>query len=113
MRWRPSPTQVRRERGYTARVSLSDLPPVVIDEHGVPQFNGLAAEERIALLDEPAQLAIHAADRRAEGLVRAGKREGTWRYSIAGEAHFAVEFVDDHPVAPPPGWIDDEWPGRS
>jgi hypothetical protein len=98
---------------YNARVSLSELPPVVIDEHGVPRFNGRTANERLADLDRPAHSAISVTDRRAEGLVRAGKREGTWRYSINGEAHFVVEFVDDRPVALPPGWIDDEWPGPS
>jgi hypothetical protein len=94
-------------------VSLADLPPVVIDEHGVPRFNGLTAEERIALLDRPAQSAIHAADHRAEGRVCAGKREGTWCYSIIDEVRFVVEFVDDRPVAPPQGWTDDEWPRPS
>src|SRR4051812_48823195 len=90
--------------------SIFDLPAVVIDETGVPRFNGLTAEERLAAFDEPTQTAISSTDRRAEGLVCAGKREGTWRYAINGEARFVIEFVDDRPIAPSPDWIDHEWP---
>jgi len=94
-------------------MSLSELPAVVIDENGVPWFNGCTAEERLATIEGPAHSAISVTDRRAEGVVRAGKREGTWRYSIAGETHFVVEHIDDRPVAQPPGWNDDDWPHPS
>lgn len=94
-------------------MSLSELPAVVIDGNGVHWFNGCTAEERLAAIEGPAHSAIRVTDRRAEGVVRAGMREGTWRYSIAGEIHFVVEYVDDRPVTPPPGWVDDDWPRPS
>jgi hypothetical protein len=94
-------------------MSLSELPAVVIDENGVPRFNGCTADERLAVLEGPTHTTITVTDRSAEGVVRAGKREGTWRYAIDDEIHFVVDHVDDRPIAPPPAWIDDDWPRPS
>jgi hypothetical protein len=94
-------------------MSLSELPSVVIDENGLPWFNSCTAEERLAALEGPTHVSIRVTDRRAEGVEHAGKREGTWRYSIDDETHFVVEHVDDRPIAPPPAWIDDDWPRPS
>lgn len=91
----------------------TDLPRVVVDEDGAPRFNGCTAQQRLAALDEPADTTIRQGDRVASGYVRGGRREATWRFSIAGNVRFDVTFVDDWPVSPPDGWSDQDWPRPS
>jgi hypothetical protein len=92
---------------------MTELPLVVVDADGVLRFGGRTAEERLAALDTPGQHSISCVDRRASGISRAGRREGTWRFSLADEERFVVEFVDDRALSPPAGWIDHEWPRPS
>ena len=89
----------------------SELPSVIVDEHGVPRFNGRTAEERIDDFDAPIACRFFGdGDREAAGLLRAGQREGVWRYFVRGEEQFRVSFVGDRPEAAPDGWDERDWP---
>lgn len=88
----------------------TDLPRVAVDEDGALRFNGCTAQERLAALDEPADTTIRQGERTASGWVRAGGREGPWRFSIADTVQYEVTFVDDRPVCPADGWNELEWP---
>jgi hypothetical protein len=94
-------------------VSHADLPRVIVDDRGALRFNGCTGEERLVALDEPADTTIHQGERTASGRERAGRREGPWRFSIAGKVRFHVTFIDDRPVSPPDGWNGHEWPRPS
>src|SRR5450755_1060981 len=61
--------------------------------------------------DAPIACRFFDGDREAAGLVRAGHREGVWRYLIrGGEEQFQVSFVADRAVATADGWNEDDWP---
>jgi hypothetical protein len=90
---------------------LSELPSVTVDKHGVPRFNGRTAEERMDEFEAPIAYRLFGdGDREAAGPVRAGQREGVWRYLVRGEEQFQVSFVEDRPEAAPAGWDERDWP---
>lgn len=91
-------------------MSHVELPRIKEDEHSALCFNGWTAEERLAALDEPADTTINQGERTASGRERAGRREGPWCFSLAGNVRFVVTFIDDRPVSPADHWNDHEWP---